>query len=177
MRLTLAAAAAASLMLSVSAVSAAEVSETVEFDAGARKVWRTANKDFCGIGDWHPAVEKCELSDKKMTRTLSLKGGGTIVEKRTDWDKKNMTYTYEIVESPLPVSNYKSTFKVEKGKKKSSTVTWSSTFEPKGDETEAKKAIDGIYTSGLEALKTKVSQAADKKGGKDDEDDGAGDDN
>jgi hypothetical protein len=165
---TLLTAAAASIMLATSA-GAAEVTQTAEFDAGARKVWRTANKDFCGIGDWHPAVEKCELSDKKTTRTLTLKGGGTIVEKRTEWDKKKMTYSYEIVESPLPVSNYKSTFKVEKGKKKSSTVTWSSTFEPKGDEAEAKKAIDGIYTTGLDALKTKVSQAADKKGGKDED--------
>lgn len=157
MRLSLVAAAAASLMLSISAASAAEVTQSAEFDAPAKKVWKEASDDFCSIGDWHPAIEKCELSDKKMTRTLTLKGGGKIVEKQTAWDKKEMTYSYEIVESPLPVANYKSTFKVEKGKKKTSTVTWSSTFEPKGaSEDEAEKAIEGIYSSGLEALKGKV---------------------
>ena len=40
--------------------------------------------DFCGIAGWHPAIEKCELGEKggKPIRTLSLKGGGTIVEER-----------------------------------------------------------------------------------------------
>jgi hypothetical protein len=42
--------------------------------------------DFCGIGKWHPAIEKCELSKKGKERTLSLKGGGTIVEDLVAWD-------------------------------------------------------------------------------------------
>lgn len=157
MRLFVPAFAAASLLLASSAANAAEVTQTIEVDAPAKKVWQEASDDFCAISNWHPAIQKCELSDKKMTRTLTLKDGGKIVEKRTAWDKKEMTYSYEIVESPLPVANYKSTFKVEKGKKKTSSVTWSATFEPKGaSEDEAKKAIEGIYSSGLEALKGKV---------------------
>ena len=33
--------------------------------------------DFCGIGKWHPAIEKCVLSADGKQRTLSLNGGGT----------------------------------------------------------------------------------------------------
>lgn len=149
--------AAAGLLLAGSAASATEVTETAAFKASASTVWKMANPDFCGIGTWHPAIEGCKLSENGTKRTLSLKGGGTIVEKRTAWNKKKTSYSYDIVESPLPVANYKSTFTVTPKGAKASEVTWSSTFEPKGaSEDDAKKAIDGIYTSGLTALQGKM---------------------
>jgi hypothetical protein len=157
MRILISAIAAGAMAMAATAASATEVTETATFAAGPKKVWKAAAADFCGIGKFHPAIEKCELADGGMTRTLSLKGGGTIVEKRTAWDKKAMSYSYEIVESPLPVANYKSTFTVAKAGKKQSTVTWTSTFEPKGaSEDEAKKTISGIYTAGFDGLKSKL---------------------
>ncbi len=39
-------------------------------------------------------------------RTLTLKDGGKIKEKLTGTE--DLAYTYEIVESPLPIKNYKS---------------------------------------------------------------------
>lgn len=151
LRITLASVAA--LTLTAGAASAATVTETTKINAPAEKVWAASAADFCGIGQFHPAVEKCALSDGGKTRTLSLKGGGTIVEKQTA--EKKGSYSYVIVESPLPVDNYKSTFSV-KGKGETSTVTWTGSFKPKGaSAADAKKAIDGIYTSGLSALKAK----------------------
>ena len=89
--------------------------------------------DFCGIGQWHPVVEKCEISGKDgaIFRTLYLKGGGKILEKQVAFDKAKMTYTYTIEESPLPVANYKSTLRVLP-KDKGSTIEWSGTFDAKG---------------------------------------------
>lgn len=137
------------------AAAATEVTESIEINAAPGKVWAASAKDFCGIGQFHPAVEKCALSNEGKTRTLSLKGGGTIVENQTAM-KEGSSYSYVIVESPLPVSDYKSTFSI-KGSGESSTVTWTGSFMPKGaDEATAKKAIDGIYTSGLSALKSKL---------------------
>ena len=136
------------------AASAATVTESVKIDAAPADVWAASAGDFCGIGQFHPAVEKCELSNGGKTRTLSLKGGGTIVEDQTA-NKDGKSYSYVIVSSPLPVDEYKSTFSV-KGKGKKSTITWTGSFKAKGaSEADAKKAIDGIYTSGLEALKAK----------------------
>lgn len=147
---------AAAITLAASAASATESTASVEIAAPAKTVWTTASPDFCGLGTFHPAIEKCALSDGGKTRTLSLKGGGTIVEKRLAWNAKKRSYSYAIVESPLPVQNYKSTFTVKAAGKGMSTVTWTGTYEPKGaPEADAKKAIDGIYTSGLDALKAK----------------------
>lgn len=131
---------------------AVDSSKSATIDADAEKVWRVIG-DFCGIEDWHPAVEKCEIDKKNPTmRTLTLKGGGSIVEKQTARDDKKMSYSYAIVESPLPVVNYKSTIKVAKSGQ-GSKVTWTGSYKAKGaSAAEAKKVIDGIYDAGLEGI-------------------------
>lgn len=150
-------ASAAALSLAATSAFATESTASIEIAAPATKVWKTASPDFCGLGTFHPAVEKCALSDNGKTRTLSLKGGGAIVEKRLSWSAKKRSYSYAIVESPLPVQDYKSTFTVKSAGRGKSIVTWTGSYQPKGaPEADAKKAIDGIYTSGLDALKAKL---------------------
>ncbi len=132
---------------------AIDLKKTVDVDAPPAKVWATIG-DFCGIGTWHPAVATCTLSDKDgvKLRTLALKGGGTILESQTSRDDKVMSYTYAIVESPLPVSDYSSTLAVSP-KGSGSTVTWTGTFKAKGaPDAVAADAITGIYESGLKAI-------------------------
>ena len=116
-------------------------------------VWRKIG-DFCGIANWHPAVAKCELSADKKDRTLTLKGGGTIVEHLVSWSDKTHSYTYKIVSSPLPVDNYVSTIHVAAAKSGSgSVIYWRGQYIAKGaSDADAKKAIDGIYGAGLTSL-------------------------
>jgi Polyketide cyclase / dehydrase and lipid transport len=107
---------------------------------------------FCGIGDWHPAVEKCVLSADGKQRTLSLKGGGTLVEGLESVDNANHTYTYTILSGPLPVTNYHSTISVSPDPKGSS-LKWIGKYDAKGaPDADAKKVIDGIYEAGEKAL-------------------------
>ncbi|CAM5767325.1 IS1595 family transposase ISMpo2 [Labrys miyagiensis] len=116
--------------------------------------------DFCGIKAWHPAIASCELSEKdgSKLRTLTTKDGGKFVEKLVKWDDQNTSYTYQILESPLPVENYVSTIKVEEDDEPGKVaITWSSTFDPKGVKPEAaRKAVADVYLAGLLALKAKL---------------------
>lgn len=150
----LVAAAAASVM--AGSALAAEVSKQLDIAAAPDKAW-AAIGEFCGIGDWHPAIEKCELSHqgKDTIRTLTLKGGGTIVEKLVKWEPKKHRYTYAIISSPLPVSDYVSTLSV-KAKGAGSRLTWEGKFNPVGDEAKAKDTIAGIYTDGLASIAKKA---------------------
>ena len=119
--------------------------------ASADAAW-TKIGDFCGIGKWHPAIEKCVLSADGKMRTLSLKGGGTIVEKLEKRDDASHSYTYSIVEGPLPVANYMSTISVAKDGA-GSMITWSGKYDAKGaSDADAKKTIDGIYQAGIDGL-------------------------
>ena len=116
-------------------------------------VWQKVG-DFCGIAKWHPAIAKCELSSDGKERTLSLKGGGSIVERLVRWNDKAHSYTYKILSGPLPVANYVSTLRVKAAKSgQGSVVSWSGHYAAKGaSDAEAKKAIDGVYEAGLTAL-------------------------
>ena len=150
-------AASAIALLSLSPALALEVSKSAEIPASPETVWKTIS-EFCSIGQWHPVVEKCDpsMKDGKDVRTLSLKGGGTIVEERTALDDKDMKYSYEILESPLPVAGYHSTLSVMKSGS-GSKVTWMGTFEAKGaPDAKAEDVIGGIYDAGFKGIAAKV---------------------
>ena len=136
---------------------ALDVKKTVDAPASPDAVWKIVG-DFCGIADWHPAIEKCEISKKDgaIFRTLFLKGGGTILEKQTGWDDTSKTYSYTIEESPLPVANYRATLSVAP-KGNGSEVVWTSTFNAKGaDDAKAASTIGGIFDAGLSSLAEKA---------------------
>ena len=124
--------------------------------SNAAAAWKTVG-DFCGIAKWHPAVEACKLSEKdgKTFRELTLKGGAKLLEELVRFDDAGKSYTYTIVEGPLPVANYKSTLSIEPAGATSS-LSWTGTFDAKGaPDAEAVKTITGIYQAGAEALAAK----------------------
>lgn len=130
------------------------VEKTVAAQPGA--VW-TAVGDFCGVAAWHPAIEKCTptVVKKRDARDLSLKGGGSIVETLTSWDREGMSYAYALVSGPLPVRNYRSSLTVRPTKDGAgAVVTWRGSFKAaKGTaDAEAKKIIAGVYQAGLDEL-------------------------
>jgi Polyketide cyclase / dehydrase and lipid transport len=123
-------------------------------------IWAFAG-GFCTIKDWHPAVAQCEeTKEGDVTfRTLTLKDGGKIKEKLTDSD--DTSYSYEIVESPLPVKNYKAKFWVEADDEADRTVIfWTADFDANGaSDDDAKKTITGILGDGLKGIKHKALDA------------------
>jgi len=133
-----------------------KVSMSTNLNVSADQVWKLIG-GFNALPDWHPAVEKSELTEEGQTRTLSLAGGGTIVEKLEKVDDDARTYSYSIVDSPLPVANYTATIKVS-GEGDNSTIEWSSEFDPAGaPEQDAMKAIEGIFQAGFDNLKKMFS--------------------
>jgi Polyketide cyclase / dehydrase and lipid transport len=141
------------------AASALDVTKSVTVDATPDVAWKTIG-GFCGIADWHPAIAKCELSTKgKSTlRTLTLGGGGTIVEKQLSLSNATRRYSYSAVESPLPVDRYKSTLSVKKSGT-GSIITWTGSFVAKGVPNEkAVEVIGGIYDGGLASLQKKLAK-------------------
>jgi hypothetical protein len=151
MQIRTAVAAGAALLMSGLAAHAIDTSAKASSKLSADAMWAKIG-DFCGIGKWHPALEKCELSADGKTRTLSLKGGGTIVEALVKWDAAGKSYTYTIVSSPLPVANYSSTITVS-ADGAGSLLSWTGKYDAKGvPDAQAQEIIKGIYDSGLAAL-------------------------
>lgn len=133
------------------------LSEKADLAAPPAKAW-DAIKDFGAWQTWHPVLASDEITKGKdhakgAVRVLTTKDGGKITEELTSYSAAGMTYSYRILESPLPVKNYASTLKVTRTKT-GSTVTWSSTFDAKDgtSDDDAKKAMTGVYRAGLDNL-------------------------
>jgi len=128
------------------------VSMSQKLNVSADEAWKLVG-GFNALPDWHPAVEKSELEEEGQMRRLSLAGGGTIIEKLEKADDSSRTYSYSIIESPLPLSNYKAVIKISPSDD-GCTIDWSSEFDPAGGmEGEAADAIRGIYQAGFDNLK------------------------
>lgn len=122
--------------------------------ANPDQLWQAIG-GFGAIADWHPAIEKAELTGetKGSIRTLHLVGGGTITERLEEVSGTERVYRYSITESPLPISNYTAEIRVKDNGDGSSTVDWSSEFEAKGvGDNEALQTIQGIYQAGFDNL-------------------------
>lgn len=131
----------------------AKVSMQTELDVPVQQVWDLIG-GFNALPDWHPAVENSELDNGGRIRKLSLAGGGTITERLERISDNEHAYTYSIINSPLPVSNYTATIRVLKDDTgKGTVVEWSSSFKADGaPENEAVKIIRDIYQTGLDNL-------------------------
>ena len=151
---------AVALSLGTVAASAATLSRSIEVNGAPATVW-SAIGAFCAIKDWLPPVGMC-IEDGKTppTRTLVTKDGkASFVEKQTARSDKEHSYSYTFVSSPLPVTNYTSTIKVTAKSDGVSIVTWTGTYTPdSGKEKDANDALNGVYESGLAAIKAKFTR-------------------
>jgi hypothetical protein len=139
---------------------AAEVSREVVIDAAPGRVWQIVGP-FCSISEWHPLIARCteESIGGEPHRRLTTKANETFVEKLLSHDTDGMSYSYAIVESPLAVKDYRSTFSVTDAGDGKARLAWRSTFEPTNPESdEATQAVlAAIYEAGLAAVKNKVA--------------------
>ena len=159
----------AALMLPLTAAahgpSPQKVEKEIVIKADPAKVWAIV-KDFGGLHKWLPPVESTKLETKGSDtfRLLTLKGGGTILERLKSSDDADMKLKYEIIEGVLPVGDYNAVMTVKAGPGAGeSTVVWMARFYrvyrlnppiPAGqDDESAIKAVNGVFDAGLPGLK------------------------
>jgi uncharacterized protein YndB with AHSA1/START domain len=132
------------------------VQQEIQIAAPAAHVWETAG-DPARIADWLPALESSRVEGDH--RSCTLKEGGQIEERILEHSDAERRYRYQILDGPMPLSSYESTFEVEE-QDGHAHVVWTANFEPEdaGQEQELVGTFEEIYSSGLGALKQKVEQ-------------------
>lgn len=143
-----------------------KATETITINAPPAAVWEKV-RDFGKLQDWHPAIESSTVTQGNEVgslRTLTLKGGGQIVESLESWSDSDRRFSYRMKDpGPVPVTNYSSTLTVKPGATADSTlVEWRGAFyrgypnnDPPPDKNDeaAIAAVTGIYQAGLGNLK------------------------
>jgi hypothetical protein len=136
---------------------ALEVRESVEVPLSPEKVWQLISP-FCSIQDWFPAAGHCKQSKNNgaALRTLTTADGARVIDRRVQYSDEGMSYSYRMVDGPLPVADYESTLAVMDAQG-GSVITWSGEFSARGtDDDAAMKAIASLYRAGLAALKERL---------------------
>lgn len=126
----------------------------IEIPASPDRVWQLIG-GFNSLPDWLPYIPSSEVSQGGRVRRLANPDGSVIVERLEAFNDMERSYTYSIMESPFPVTDYLSTIHVrELVGSKSSLVEWSGSFTPVGvSDEEATNLFHGIYKDGLTALR------------------------
>lgn len=144
------------------------VTETIEINAPVAKVW-AAIKDYDKLPSWHPGFAKDEIVKGKnntpgAVRSLTIKDGPTFTEELLEFNEKDHSYKYRIIESPLPLQDYVSSISLAE-KDGKTVVTWVGNFKRKNpaenppeaeSDTGAVNLIKGVYQGGLANLKKQL---------------------
>ncbi len=109
-----------------------KVSMSSKIPASAGTVWDMV-KGFNDLPNWLPPVAKSETTGDGVgsKRTLTLGDGTKLVEELEEYDDGSRSFTYSIVESPLPVAGYRSSVTI-KDSGDGAEMEWNAEFEPAG---------------------------------------------
>src|SRR5262245_20067334 len=164
MRMKLALLAMTALLLDTASASAITVKKRTEAPGLPPQIWEVVG-DFCAIKKWQPAVADCieTKEDDATIRTLMLKDGGKLRDKLTG--AEGAGYTYENLESSLPVKNYKSKLWLEVDDEPNrSIIYWQADFDASGaSDEEAKAKVTRFLADGVKGIKQQALAAHDAK--------------
>ena len=129
----------------------AKVTVETKVAAPAEEVWRLVG-GWDALPLWHPGVADSALEEGGHKRRVKLTDGTEITEQLEKFDGEAQTYTYSIVASPLPLTQYRSTLTVRR-EGDAASVRWSTTFTPTGaPEQELVESLRAFYQEGLSNL-------------------------
>ncbi|MCX7190549.1 MAG: SRPBCC family protein [Methylotenera sp.] len=146
-----------------------KVSKEIVIQASPKKVWALVG-DFSAMQKWHPDVLASSLesrpdADEKtfIYRTLTLKNGGSIIERQRETQAGEMKLGAVLVQGDLAVSNYSDAISVKPSLVAGeSVVTWVGRFNNKANLMQAPAGQDNVaaittveawYAAGLANLK------------------------
>src|SRR5215510_10521438 len=144
-----------------------KVRKSTVIDAPIEAVWNLL-RDFNGHERWHPIVAESEIEDGRRAdeigcvRRFRLTEGGWLREQLLKLSDRDRSFTYWILEAPIPLYDYVATVRLKPITETGRTFwEWTSSFDaPEGEES-ALAALVGeqVYESGFDAVKGHFGQA------------------
>jgi hypothetical protein len=137
-------------------------------DAPVGRAWAVL-RDFNGHDRWHPAVatsaiERGHPSDRVgCVRRFRLQDGGELREQLLTLSDLEQTYSYCLLETPVPLFNYVAHVRLLPVTDGDRTFwQWESRFttRPGEERAMAEQVGDNIYAAGFEAIRRHLQLAA-----------------
>jgi NADPH:quinone reductase-like Zn-dependent oxidoreductase len=135
-------------------------------DAPIDEVWEVL-RDFNGHDRWHPAVSASRIEDRRASdevgcvRDFALAAGGAIREQLLALSDRDYTFTYCILDAPLPLDGYVATVRLKPVTDGNRTFWhWQSEFRPPAERAAELTRMVGedIYQAGFRAVKESIAR-------------------
>jgi hypothetical protein len=131
------------------------------------RVWAVI-RDFNKFPSWHPGVCDSSIEDGRPSdaigcvRSLYLKSGGHFRERLLALSDREYSFTFAILESPLPMTDYVSSIQLRPVTDTDQTYAqWTCEFNCAPDvESELMKTVLSVYQSGFDSLADNVRVAS-----------------
>lgn len=141
------------------------VFKSMIIDASVARVW-SAVRAFDGVVNWNPGVTAAHLETGSATevgaiRRLDIADGSVFRETLLAHSDLECFYTYDIIESPLPVSGYVSTHRFIPITASEQTLgIWESRFACGAEVAAEMEAVvgDAIYIGGMQGLNNYLNE-------------------
>ncbi len=130
-------------------------------NASIDDVWQVM-RDFVGLTAWSPSVTKAFITNDKAAdqvgavRHLDISDGSVFIETLVELSDHDTYFKYDIVDGPLPVTNYIATMRLQPITDGNQTfASWSAAFSTPDQHREEMQHVVGtlICTGGLAGLK------------------------
>lgn len=137
-------------------------------DAPVDEVWQVL-RDFNGHDRWHPQVGESRIEDGLPSdmvgavRQFRLKDGSILREQLLALNDRDRSFTYCLLEAPLPLHDYVATVSLRPVTQGGGTFwRWQSRFNPPAGEAERLTRLVGedIYRAGFEAIRALLAKPA-----------------
>ncbi|MFF5207759.1 SRPBCC family protein [Streptosporangium sp. NPDC000396] len=125
-------------------------------NASADEVWSYL-RDFGNLAEWLPGITSCEIEEGESSEPGAVRridgAGGVFLERLLTLDDGSRSATYEILQCPLPVRNYRGCYRVSPVTDSGQAfVEWSATLEADDEAKMTKIFTRGIFEPGLASL-------------------------
>jgi len=143
------------------------VFRSMSLEAEIDRVW-AAVRAFDSVANWNPGVRVATLENGAPTATgtirhLEIADGGIFRETLLAHSESEYFYTYDILDSGLPVADYVSTHRFIPITHSQQTLgIWESRFECSADVAQEMDSVvgDAIYIGGMTGLNTYLKENA-----------------
>jgi len=127
------------------------------------RVWAEI-RDFNALPVWHPAIKSSEIEQQRPSdqvgcvRHFFLQDGGELREQLLALSDHEHTFTYSILDSPMPVANYVATVRLLPVTDGGRTFAeWSAEFDvTDGVEEPVVELVTNVFRTGFESLKDRL---------------------
>jgi hypothetical protein len=115
--------------------------------------------NFNNVSQWHPdvvdsTIEKGTGFEAGSIRQIHLKNGTPLREELRSISKATHSYTYSVIEAPLPLTNHESTLTMTSQSPTHTVIQWSAVFDAVEIDPRmlAEGVLEGVIKAGISGL-------------------------